>query len=32
MQRLKALLPGIEVESTARYGLDPDWIEAVAFA
>lgn len=32
MQRLEALLSGIEVESTARHGLDPDWVEAVAFA
>lgn len=32
MQRLQALLPGLPVESTARHGLDPDWVEAVAFA
>jgi len=32
MQRLQALLPGIPVESTAAHGLDPDWIEAMAFA
>lgn len=32
MNRLGALLPGVPVESTARYGVDPDWMEAIAFA
>lgn len=32
MGRLAALLPGIVVETTARHSLDPQWIEAVAFA
>lgn len=32
MRRLAALLPGISVQSTAAYGIDPDWIEAMAFA
>jgi len=32
MQRLQALLPACEVTSTAEYGIDPDWIEAMAFA
>ncbi len=32
MGRLAAALPGTTVESTASAGLDPDWVEAVAFA
>lgn len=32
MQRLRALLPGIPVETTATLGIDPDWLEALAFA
>lgn len=32
MQRLSALLPGTRVSSTAVYGVDPDWVEAMAFA
>ena len=32
MRVLGALLPGITVASTAAYGLDPDAVEAVAFA
>ena len=32
MRQLTAGLPGTSVESTAQYGLDPDWVEAVAFA
>jgi anhydro-N-acetylmuramic acid kinase len=32
LTRLKAQLPGIPVRSTAAYGLDPDWVEAVLFA
>jgi len=32
MRRLGAALPGINVSSTEAAGLDPDWVEAVAFA
>lgn len=32
MQRLRALLPEIQVETTAALGIDPDWVEALAFA
>ncbi|MDP4570319.1 anhydro-N-acetylmuramic acid kinase [Pseudomonas sp. LPH60] len=32
MRRLSALLPGTQVNSTAIYGVDPDWVEAMAFA
>ncbi len=32
MQRIKAALPGVVVESTARHGIDPDWVEGVLFA
>lgn len=32
MQRLKALLPQDIVASTAALGIDPQWIEAMAFA
>lgn len=32
MRRLRGQLPAIPVESTATHGLDPDWIEAAAFA
>ena len=32
MQRLCALLSGIAVKSTGDYGIDPDAVEAVAFA
>jgi len=32
MQRLAALLPEHQVETTEKYGLHPDWVEAVAFA
>lgn len=32
LQRLEALLPGTPVASTAGFGLDPDWVEAVLFA
>lgn len=32
MQRIAALLPGTRVESTAAKGIDPDWVEATAFA
>lgn len=32
MQRLAARLPGLHVVSTAVLGVDPDWVEAMAFA
>lgn len=32
MFRLKKLLDGIPVESTASHGADPDWVEAILFA
>ncbi|QXQ18301.1 anhydro-N-acetylmuramic acid kinase [Pseudomonas tolaasii] len=32
MSRLAALLPSAQVSSTAAYGVDPDWVEAMAFA
>lgn len=32
MRQLRERLPGIPVVSTASAGLDPDWVEAVAFA
>jgi len=32
MQRLQATLPGTKIASTAIAGLDPDWVEAAAFA
>ncbi|MEO5573657.1 MAG: anhydro-N-acetylmuramic acid kinase [Gammaproteobacteria bacterium] len=32
LQRLRALLPSCQVDSTAVYGIDPDWVEAMAFA
>ena len=32
MERLSASLPGLVVESTGVYGLDPDRVEAAAFA
>jgi anhydro-N-acetylmuramic acid kinase len=32
MRRLRAALPAISIESTASVGLDPDWVEAAAFA
>jgi anhydro-N-acetylmuramic acid kinase len=30
--RIAARLPGVVVESTAAHGLDPDFVEAMAFA
>jgi anhydro-N-acetylmuramic acid kinase len=30
--RLAANLPGVRIDSTAVHGLDPDWVEASAFA
>ncbi|MGE8295742.1 MAG: anhydro-N-acetylmuramic acid kinase [Pseudomonas sp.] len=32
MRRLSEMLPGTEVSSTAVEGVDPDWVEAMAFA
>jgi len=32
LSRLQARLPNCPVESTAKYGLAPDWVEAVLFA
>jgi anhydro-N-acetylmuramic acid kinase len=32
MARIAARLPGVVVESTAAHGLDPDFVEAAAFA
>lgn len=32
VQRISALLPGIRVATTATLGIDPDWVEALAFA
>ncbi len=32
MQRLRDLLPGCTLDTTAKLGIDPQWIEAMAFA
>ena len=32
LDRLRALLPGIPVSTTEALGMDPDWVEAAAFA
>ncbi|TWI13641.1 anhydro-N-acetylmuramic acid kinase [Lysobacter ruishenii] len=32
MARIAQLLPGVEMVSTAAFGLDPDYVEAMAFA
>ena len=32
MRRIAATLPDMVVESTARYGADPDWVESLLFA
>lgn len=32
MRRLEDALPGIQIASTSAVGLDPDWVEAAAFA
>ena len=32
LRRIRDCLPGIDVASTTSAGLDPDWVEAVAFA
>jgi anhydro-N-acetylmuramic acid kinase len=32
MQRLAANLPDVRIDTTLAVGLDPDWVEAIAFA
>ena len=32
MQRIAARMPGVRVATTAELGIDPDWMEALAFA
>ncbi|MCK4500648.1 anhydro-N-acetylmuramic acid kinase, partial [Candidatus Babeliales bacterium] len=32
LEQLKCYLPNIEINSSTKYGLDPDYIEAIAFA
>jgi len=32
MSRLAAAVPGLSVATTAKLGIDPDWVEACAFA
>ncbi|MFP7723800.1 anhydro-N-acetylmuramic acid kinase [Lysobacter sp. A3-1-A15] len=32
LDRIGARLPGVAIDSTARHGLDPDFVEAAAFA
>jgi anhydro-N-acetylmuramic acid kinase len=32
LQELRDALPGMAVESTGAHGLDPDFVEAMAFA
>ena len=32
MQRISARLPNVRVATTAALGIDPDWVEALAFA
>jgi anhydro-N-acetylmuramic acid kinase len=32
MRRIAAALPDVVVESTSRYGAEPDWVEAMLFA
>ena len=32
IERIRARLPGVDVESTAAHGLDPDFVEAIGFA
>ena len=32
MRRLGALLTGVHLDTTAALGIDPDWVEALAFA
>jgi anhydro-N-acetylmuramic acid kinase len=32
MQRISARLPNVRVATTTELGIDPDWVEALAFA
>ena len=32
MARLAAALPNCDIKPTSTYGVDPDWVEAIAFA
>jgi len=32
LNRLKSYLPNSEIASSGKYGIDPDWMEAMAFA
>ena len=32
LRRLARHLPALEVSSTERFGIDPDWVEAMTFA
>ncbi len=32
IERLHSCLPGVEISSTKKYNLHPDWVEATAFA
>jgi len=32
MRRINARLPDLQVATTAQLGIDPDWVEALAFA
>jgi anhydro-N-acetylmuramic acid kinase len=32
MRRIQALLPTVKVDTTSAHGIDPDWMEALAFA
>jgi anhydro-N-acetylmuramic acid kinase len=32
MRRLQKNMPAAEISSTSAVGLDPDWVEAAAFA
>ncbi len=32
LQRIRELLPGADVATTAKLGIDPDWVEAMTFA
>ena len=32
MQRIEARLPSLRVTTTTALGIDPDWVEALAFA
>ena len=32
MRKLAAILPEVIIESTARHGINPDWVEGLLFA